>query len=93
MKKVYYVVLDLILLAGIPVAYFIAKDTSAIPLFIFALVLNLIHQVYTEKKYYGGMFDQGRPFNIRYGYPTLRWLVTILALAMIVAAFLDLAAK
>jgi len=70
-KKLGYFFLDVVIIAGIPITIIIKKDNSLIPLFIGALLVNLMHQIWGEAKYFKGMFDQGRPYYIKYYYPLL----------------------
>jgi len=87
-KTAFYVFIDVILAVGIILNYFVFPDTSFVGITICALLMNLLHQKYDEKKYFKGMFDQGRPVAI-WGWILIRWMLTGFALVVIVVGLLD----
>lgn len=88
-KSYFYWIIDGVFLLNIILSLVHLKDADIsffLP-FIVGLGMTIIHQVYDEKMYFKGMFDQGRPLNIMM-FTFFRWLLTIFA--VIVFIFLTL---
>lgn len=80
--------LDIILIIGIILNLFAFPDRSFVGITVMALIMTLFHQKYDERKYFKGMFEQGRPGWIL-GWIFLRWLLTAFAIIAIIVGFAD----